>query len=148
MTNDQQASTYHSVPGGSDLLDWFGQVPRFHDAEILSLYLRRRGHGALRLHCWLTTNKVGQDGYLALDKHAIVTFTLEGVMDLQLDGFSAQNVINGLILRRAPDRVDRRSYLILPPSPEDVEIEPCYGMSDLIRMRSISIALEPGKPED
>jgi len=33
----------------------------------------------------------------ALDKHALVTFSFEGIMDLQLDGFSGQNVA-GLIL--------------------------------------------------
>jgi hypothetical protein len=150
MTNDQQASIYHSVPGGSDLLAWFGQVPSFHDAEILSLHLCRRGQSVLRLHGWITTSKDGHDGYLVLDKHAVVTFMLEGVMDLQLDGFSSQNVIGGLTLRRAPDRADRRPYLTLAPLPEDIEIqiEPCFGMDGLIRARSVAITFEPGKPDD
>jgi hypothetical protein len=55
-------------------------------------------------HGWINTGKVGQDGYFVLDRHAIVTFTLSGVMDLQLVGFSIQNVVGGLVLRRAPDR--------------------------------------------
>ncbi|MBP2498967.1 hypothetical protein ABID82_006539 [Methylobacterium sp. PvP062] len=69
-------------------------------------------------------------------------------MDLRLDGFSRQNVIGGLILRRAPDRPERRNYLALDPTPDDIEIElePCYGLDGLIRARSVAIAFEPGEP--
>lgn len=140
---------YHTVPGGSDLLAWFGQVPSFHDAEILSLYLCRRGQSTLRVHGWIM-GKVGDDGYLVLDRHAVVTFMIEGVMDLQLDGFSHQNVIGGLTLRRAPDRADRRPFLTLTPLPEDIEIqiEPCFGMGGLIRARSVAITFEQRMPND
>lgn len=82
-----------------------------------------------------------------LDKHAIVTFILNGVMDLQLDGFSAQNVIGGLVLRRAQDRAERLGFFALAPLPEDMEIElePCYGLNRLIRARSVAITFEPGQ---
>jgi acetylornithine/succinyldiaminopimelate/putrescine aminotransferase len=30
---------------------------------------------------WINTGEVGQDGYFVLDRHAIVTFVLSGVMD-------------------------------------------------------------------
>lgn len=139
---------YDDVPGGADLVRWFGQEPTFHDAEILSLLLCRKGQSVLRLHGWINTGAVGQDGYFVLDRHAIVTFTLSGVMDLQLVGFSIQNVIGGLVLRRAPDRPERRGYLALDPLPQDteIELEPCYGLSGLIRSRAVSIAFEPRKP--
>ena len=82
------------------------------------------------------------------ERHAVVTFALDGVMDLQLDGFSIQNVIGGLILRRAPHRPERRNYLALDPLPQDIEIEleSCYGLAGLIRARSVSITFEPGEP--
>ena len=149
MLREQNQAIYHEVPGGADLLRWFGRVPSFHDAEVLSLDLRRRGQSALRLHGWIMTDKVGEDGFIVLDRHAIVTFTLDGIMDLQIDGFSAQNVIAGLILRRAPDRPERRGFLALAPSPQDIEIElePCYGLDGLIRARSVAITLQPGKPD-
>jgi Immunity protein 50 len=148
MASNRETSIYDAVSGGADLVSWFGQVPSFHDAEILSLHLRRTGQSVLRLHGWINTGEVGQDGYFVLDRHAIVTFTLSGVMDLRLDGFSIQNVIGGLVLRRAPDRPERRGYLALDPLPQDIEIElePCYGLSGLIRSRAVSIAFEPGKP--
>jgi Immunity protein 50 len=148
MTSNQETSIYDAVSGGDDLLRWFGQAPSFHDAEILSLDLRRKGQSVLRLHGWINTGQVGQGGYFVLDRNAIVTFTLSEVMDLQLDGFGIQNVIGGLILRRAPHRPERRGYLALDPLPQDIELElePCYGLSGLIRARSVSITFEPGKP--
>jgi hypothetical protein len=148
MTDGEDVTIYDAVPGGADLVRWFGQVPTFHDAEILSLRLSRKGQSVLRLHGWISTGAVGLDGYIVLDRHAIVTFTLTDVMDLQLDGFSIQNVISELILRRAPDRPERRGYLALDPIPQDIEIElePCYGLSGSIRARSVSITFEPGAP--
>ena len=148
MVSNKETSIYDAVSGGADLVRWFGQVPSFHDAEILSLDLRRKGQSVLRLHGWINTGKVGQDGYFVLERHAIVTFTISGIMDLQLDGFSIQNVIGGLVLRRAPDRPERRGYLALDPLPQDVEIElePCYGLDGLIRARAVSITFESGKP--
>ena len=88
MVKDLNDLIFHSVPGGEDLVRWFGQVPSFHDAEILSLHLCRKGPSALRLHGWIWTGKVADDGHGLLDKHAVVTFTLAGVMDLQLEPFS------------------------------------------------------------
>jgi hypothetical protein len=148
MANERDPAIYHEVPGGADLLCWFGEVPSFHDAEILSLHLRRIGDSYLRLHGWINTAAVGRDGFYVLDRHAIVTFTLDGIMDLQFDGFSKQNVIGGLTLRRAPDRQDRRGYLALDPLPQDfeIELEPCYGLNGLIRARSVAITVQPGKP--
>jgi len=140
---------YNTVSGGAELVNWFGRVPSFHDAEILSLHLSRKGQSVLRLHAWIITGEIGDDGYFVLDRHAIVTFTLNEVMDLQLDGSSFQNVISGLVLRHAPDRPERRGYLALNPLPQDIEIElePCYGLSGLIRARAVSIAFEPRKPD-
>lgn len=34
---------YSDVVEGDELLRWFGEVPTFHDSEILSLSLRRTG---------------------------------------------------------------------------------------------------------
>lgn len=150
MVKDLNELVYHAVPGGKELVEWLGQVPTFHDAEILSLHLCRNGQSILRLHGWIWTGNVADDGRGLLDKHAVVTLTLENVMDLQLDGFSHQNVIMGLVLRRAPNRPERKGYLSQAPLPEDVEIElePCFGMSGLIRARSVAITFEPGEPNE
>lgn len=149
MANEQDPAIYHEVPGGPEIVRYFGRVPSFGDGEVLDLHLDRDGPSTLRVHGCVMTDRVGPDGTLALEHHAVVTFTLFGVMDLQLAGFSIQNVISGLILRRAPDRPKRRGCLALDPLPQDIEIElePCYGLDGLIRARSVAITFEAGKPK-
>ena len=141
---------YAEIPGGSDLIAWFGHVPSFHDAEIVQLSLHRRAPSILSIHAWNMTREVDDRGYFVLDRHAVVTFALEDILDLQLDGFSHQNVIFGLRLRRAPERPDRRPFYWLDPSPNDyeIELEPCFGLDGKIRCRRISMSFIPGKPDD
>lgn len=147
MIGGEEASIYGEVPGGPELLAYFGRMPAFGDAEILSLYLERDGISSLRVHGWVIVERAGEAK--ARERHAVVTFALDCIMDVRLDGFSAQNVIGGLILRRAPDRPERRGYLAHPPSPQDIEIElePCYGLDGLIRARSVAVTFQPGKPD-
>ena len=143
-------TTYASIPGGSNLVEWFGHVPNFHDAEIVRFSLHRRAPSVLTIHAWNTTREVNNRGYRVLDKQAVVTFALEDVMDLQLEGFSHQNVISGLHLRRAPERPDRRPFYGLDPSPKDyeIELEPCFGLYGIIRCRRVLVDFIPGKPDD
>jgi hypothetical protein len=77
MADNGETLIYDEVAGGADLMRWFGQVPSFHDAEILKLVLCRKGRSFLHLHNWTNTGAVGQDRYYILDRHAIVTFTLK-----------------------------------------------------------------------
>jgi Immunity protein 50 len=103
MTGANEAEAiYASISGGSELVAWFGRVPSFHDAEIVGLNLNRRSASTLVLHTWSTTNGVDDRGYFVLDRHVAVTFVLEEILDLELNGFSHQNVVFGLVLRRAP----------------------------------------------
>lgn len=138
--------SYSKVIGGDKLVNWFGQAPNFHDAEIISLTLNRVGASALRIYCWVMTDQVDQNGYIVLDKHAVVTFTFTNIMDLQLDGFSGQNVIAGLILQSATDR-GRAGYYALPEGEDDMEVEliPCYGLDGFIRAKKIEIDFVPGR---
>ncbi len=139
---------YSDLTGGDELLAWFGEVPTFHDAEILSLSLNRTGTSELIVHGWVMTEEVDPDGYIVLDKHAVVTFTFTDIMDLQLDGFSRQNVIAGLRLGRPIDR-GRAGYYALPEEEGDIEIEllPCYGLDGFIRSKKVVISFVPGRFE-
>jgi hypothetical protein len=141
---------YARIPGGPDLLAWFGHVPDFHDAEVVNFNLRRRAPSMLTIHAWNRTNEVDGRGHLVRDRHAVVTFALEDIMDLQLKGFSHQNVISGLQLRRAPERPDRRPFYGLDPSPNDyeIELEPCFGLDGMIRCRRVLVDFIPGRPRD
>ncbi|KQV81453.1 Imm50 family immunity protein [Rhizobium sp. Root1220] len=140
---------YADVPGGDELVAWFGEVPTFHDAEIISLSLSRTRASELKIHGSITTDGVDPNGYIVLDKHAVVTFSFEGIMDLQLDGFSSQNVIAGLILQRARDR-GRSGYYATPEDVLDIEIEllPCYGLDGFIRAKKVAISFIRDRPPE
>jgi Immunity protein 50 len=101
------------VKGACALFDWFGYWPDFHDAEIISVEPNRRDTSALRVHIWEMMSEVDDKGYFRLRKHVLVTFLLDGVRDLELSGFSHQNVIYGLEISRAD-------------SGFRLELDPCY----------------------
>lgn len=146
---DEIANIYPEVPGGPELLAWFGRPPRFHDAEIVALNLRRRAETTLEIHFWIVKNEVDSRGYFGLDKHVVVTFAIEGIVDLELDGFNHQNVIYSLELCRAKSRPERDpDTLGASPKDYEIEMEGCYGMSGFIRCKKVSIRLTPGEPGD
>jgi hypothetical protein len=148
MSSRESLAVYQSIPGGQDLLDWFGGPPSFHDAEILSLLLDRSGPSMLKLHGWIMTDRVDDKGYFVLDRYAVVTFLLEEIADLRLEGFTAQNVIRGLRLRRVPLPSTARDLASLHRVGEVIELklEDCYGLSGSIWTRSVSVRVEPGRP--
>jgi hypothetical protein len=57
---DELEAIYADVPGGLELLAWFGHVPSFHDAEIVSLTLfgERQAFYAFMAGLWLRTVRV------------------------------------------------------------------------------------------
>jgi Immunity protein 50 len=147
MTLEQ---TYLSIPGGEGLLKWYGDVPSFHDAEIVALNLNRRSPSTLLIH-------LRKDYWAAqvhyTDKpveHAVVTFRLEDIAYVELDGFSQQNVIGGLAIRQAVPHPEQSRFYGREGSPEDYEIvlEPCFGLDGLIRCRRVAILLALGMPDD
>ena len=125
------------VPGGPLLLQWFGgRVPSFHDAEVVTLTLDREGSGcSIRIHTFEMTPDIDAKGFFVLKNHLVVCFRLSEVVNLELGEFNHQNVIDGLSLSRTADRSFR------------LEMEPCYGLFGFVEARTMSIELEPGKPE-
>ena len=124
---------FPDVQGAAELIAWFGFWPTFHDGEVLSLHLDRAGASHLRVHTWERTNELDSRRYYVVRKHVIVTFTVEGITDLELDGFSHQNVLAELTLTQGPDGYS-------------LQLWPCYGISGEIKARSVRIEIEPGKP--
>lgn len=72
------------LPGGRALVDWFGRLPRFHDAELLELDIPQGRAGRLVLHSWNRTDAVDPRGRYILDRHAVVTFDLDEVLQVEL----------------------------------------------------------------
>jgi hypothetical protein len=126
------------IPGGAQLVEWFdGRVPSFHDAEVLGLTLDRRGaRCTIGIHTFQMTSEVDAKGFFVFDKHAQVSFHLEGVTKLELNDFNEQNVIYGLALSRAADQAIR------------LELDQCHGLFSFVEARALKIELQPGKPSE
>ena len=139
----ETARVLGSLPGGPELLDWFGGRPEFGDGEILGLDLNRRG-ASLRLATMVSEK--GRYGGPPF-KHAVIRFDFKAgdMIDVSLDGFSHQNVIGGLWLRFA-DASPVDASLIgvgLGQGVIEFEIEPCFGAFGRLRASVDRITITP-----
>lgn len=132
MPEDQRDAIL-DLAGAQALIEWFGRRPSFHDAEILSVSLDRAGTSRIRLHTWDMTSEVDAKGYYVLRNHVVVSFLLDDISDLELAGFSHQNVISGLTIKRSQEGIK----LLLGP---------CYGLAGTLTARAIRVEFEPGMP--
>jgi hypothetical protein len=139
---EETISILNEIPGGREVVAWFGGRPEFGDAEVVELRLVRKGRSRLRLAAM-----VGEGGQHEgpPGKYAAFDFSLHDMIDIHLDGFSHQNVIAGLRLRRAPDRAMHPSLSGYGLVPGEVEIElgPCAGAFGTIRCTIAEIAITP-----
>ena len=125
----------NGLPGGPELVEWFGYAPRFHDAEVLGVVLDRDGPTcSLKVHAFEMTNAVDANGYFVCTKHTTVTFLFGDLTELQLEGFNRQNALMGLRVQRGLDAQFR------------MEIDDAYGLGGVIEGRSLEIRIEPGIP--
>jgi hypothetical protein len=128
------------LQGGPEFLDWFGGKPIFGDSEVISLCLDRLGPSYLRIEMY----KLGADNNLHT---IIVTMTLKDQIDLSLEGFSHQNVVGGLAIRRvSADHQVHQSLIGVGITTPDHEINlgPCAGVFGTIRATISSISFEVG----
>jgi hypothetical protein len=121
------------IEGASEIVDWFGRWPSFHDAEVLSVVLERASESCIKIHTFEMTNKVDPRGFYVLQKHVIVSFWFEEVLSLSLTGFNNQNVISGLDLHKTNDEYEMILYA-------------CYGVEGRIISKKVRITMEPGIP--
>jgi hypothetical protein len=131
-----------NVPGAADVITWFGHWPTFHDAEVLSISLDRSGECRVAIHAFETTAKVDADGAYLIEKHAVVTFRMEGfpkdpygITTIRLESFNEQNVLSSATLNKRPGGYE-------------LALEGCYGVNGLIIAERISIQLTPGILQD
>lgn len=137
----QTASILKELPGGSELLAWFGGIPNFGDGEVVSLNLDRAGTSTLRV---LATRRDAN----GISDQAIISFRLSDMIDVAIEGFSHQNVIGGLKLRHAQNEDIHPSLLgIGTVAPKlEIELEPCAGAFGTIRASIVNISVEAVSP--
>jgi hypothetical protein len=126
--------TFREIPGGQELIDWFGPVPGFHDANLLDINLASKGTSTLRIHAWRMTDKVDDRGYFVLDKHVVVAIALQDVTYVALNEFDLPGIIFDLQITKAD-------------SGFELAWSGSYGVSGTLRAQRISIDFRPGNPE-
>jgi Immunity protein 50 len=94
------------IEGSEKLTCIFGRWPSFHDAEVVDLHLRRGDNTqsnhprfpvlTTKIHLWELTNEIEARGYYVLRNHTLATLRFHDVLNLEIKGFSHQNVIFGL----------------------------------------------------
>lgn len=120
-----------NLPGWAAVIDWFGYSPNFHDAEVISIDLRRDPEESkVRVHAWRTNRDVTDQGYFQCDRHALVTFTIKGIRSLKLAGWNHQNVLSSLWAGQTDD-----GYVLQLPE--------IYGVDGEIAAVDISVSIEP-----
>jgi hypothetical protein len=124
----KESGVIEAIAGAETLKKWFGSWPSFHDAEVITLSLVRKGPSILRIYPYCP------------GKAATVNFILEDVTDVELHDFSSQNVIMSLEVERAIDQNADPVYRL--------SLSPCYGLAGRIDAKSIRVELILGKSPD
>ncbi|WP_432283396.1 hypothetical protein SLT36_15310 [Aminobacter sp. BA135] len=82
-----RSDAFVEIPGARELVGWFGFVPHFHDAEIFDIDLSSSRSGYLKIRAFRMTDEVDDLGYFVLDRHVVVTLTLETISEISLSDF-------------------------------------------------------------
>jgi len=123
-----ESGVEEKLTGAEAVRQWFGSWPNFHDAEVISLSLARKGPSVLRVYPYYP------------HKPATVEFIFENVTDIELQDFSGQNVIMYLRIETATDQNGDKVYRLA--------LGPCYGLAGKIDAKSLRVELSPGKSPD
>lgn len=125
---------FHEIPGGPAFVDWFGCVPRFHDATLLAINLASRTESTLVIHTWRITDVVDDAGFVVLDRHVVVTIAMEAIRCVSLNYF---NKLPAIIFDLGLARVRDRFELTWNSS---------YGVEGTLQAKQMRIGFVPGKP--
>lgn len=133
---------FAALPGGRVVIDWFGFVPSFHDAELDRLEVTK-GAASMALRAFRMTDAVDAKGAFVLDKHAVVTLDLSDVTGVRLTG-NAGSILLELGVRRvgaAPPGFGTCGG----PTTGDIEVsfETSYGLEGSIYARGVSLSVDP-----
>lgn len=119
-----------TIPGGPEVLAWFGGEASFHDAEVVRLHLDRESGSRLELA-------------VVWPARARVTFVLTDWIDAALAGFSHQNVIGSLLIREAAER-DVAAWergVGMMSGDHEITMAPTFGANGTIRATISKIEL-------
>jgi hypothetical protein len=123
---------FEALPKAAALIKLYGKVPTFHDGEVQTVHLTLNGSSRL-------TTRIGFPDIFG-PGHVFVTFDFIPI-DVNLEGFSPQNVIFELWLRPAVAQPDHPAKGIgIEPGDIEIELEPIFGIGGSIIARNISVS--------
>jgi hypothetical protein len=122
--------------GADRLRAVFGTWPSFHDAEVLSVHLDRRGDDGptfeTTIHVFERTPEIDLTGHFVLRHHTLVTFRFSGVQLEGMAGINRQNVLEDLVITELlPDENDGRRWR--------VALVPVYGLGATLECASAAV---------
>lgn len=131
------------VKGYGKLTEIFGRWPSFHDAEVLSMSLERRGRDEwegpifrVSVHLFEGVRDNQASKGIKYINHAIVTFRFDTVVDLSVANFNQQNAIMDLIFEAGSPR---SKDIVWPGPAYRVTFEPSFGVSCSFVCSSVQI---------
>ena len=121
------------LPGGQAIIDWFGRVPEFHDAELLQIELSSGRGSKMLIHAWNMTDAVTAEGFYVTNQHAVVTIHLTAVSAVSLNAFHQKGIIASLEVLELQSEMQ-------------ISWTSAFGVQGRIVAGQLSFELEPGRP--
>jgi hypothetical protein len=125
------------IPGASNVTEWFGRWPTFHDAEVLSIIMQRSGESRVAICAFETTSEVDGSGRYVLAKQAVVTFVLDGfpqdqygITNTRVEFFNHQNVLSSAAVNRRTEGYE-------------LVLEGCHGVDASLLCKHMRVELVP-----
>ncbi|MBL8179220.1 MAG: hypothetical protein JNK48_31375 [Bryobacterales bacterium] len=125
---------FSTVRGYEELARWWGSAKPsakwyFTDSEILRITIRR-GSCTMDIYAFRYGEIRDKVNRYRIDKHCIVTFCCEGIINLHLEDFSVQNVLDGI-------------RVTLEQGVYRIELFPAFGIGGWVTTSGCSIAVSP-----
>lgn len=135
---------FASLPGGQEVIDWFGFCPSFHDGTLERLELVG-GNANLTVRTYRMGSKTDAEGFYVADRKAAVTLVMRGVTGLKLEG-DAGSIISELIIRRLDTEQPRSDWETCGgPTVGEIEVafDTAVGLYGTIYTKELSFELRP-----
>ena len=90
----------YNVRGWSDLVEWFGSEPSFHDAEVVTLCFSRDPEPSyLLVDLKKLSNKIDDHSKVFLvEKQCLVKISLYNIIYINISDWNHQNVIEKILI--------------------------------------------------
>lgn len=142
-SNPDQDELFGRLPGGQQVLDWFGFVPTFHDASLRRIEITSKSV-VIEIEAFRMTSEVDAKGYFVLDRHALVTLRCSSVTGISLRGSATGTIILQLNIQKIGTKPpDWDQYDGPEVGDYEVKFDSACGFDGSIFGRELSFELVP-----